>query len=60
MAKSKKGGGEPQYFCKDCAFAYGFHGSNYKGEVFICYCKKSEHTKLMSKKACGEFKLKSK
>jgi len=55
----KKPQNKQQYYCRDCQHSYGWYEKNYKGEPFMCKCKFSDFSKLLSEKQCGKFKLRN-
>ena len=52
---AKKSETSPGYRCRDCKHSHSWYGENYKGEVFMCKCEKSEWSKILSQPACKDF-----
>ena len=48
-----------KYHCRDCTHSHSWYGSDWKGEVFMCRCHKSEWAKLLSSIQCKHFELKN-
>lgn len=59
MAK-KQVKAKAQYCYRDCKNSYDWHEKNVDGEFFMCRCKLSQWSKLLSSPQCKDFELKTK
>ncbi len=46
------------YHCRDCKHSHSYYEKNYKGVFFMCKCKMSKFSKMLSSRACDNFELK--
>lgn len=59
MAK-KAAQAKPRFTCRDCKNSFDWYGKDYKGDVFMCKCAKSQWSKLLSMPQCEHFELNNK